>query len=222
MSKVLKELAAIVSKVEERDEGIEDALREAAYQLQARQFLYRYKSRHRKHYEVILRHQDYFIVLMDAMNYDLVITEDRGYIGVLPRTFARRMSLNSTLLLFAMRFIYDQELIAFNAEDDGCVQVTLEDFDTRCRQFTKREVARSLADFKQQLEPFVQMGVVDVGPDVALPEIERVKIYPSITALLSGDMLRRVEVYLRAEDVETQPAANDDNDEAEEKPVSAG
>lgn len=54
------------------------------------------------------------------------------------------------------------------------------------------------------------MGVADVGPDDALPEIERVKIYPSITALLSGDMLRRVEVYMRAEDIETRPAENDD------------
>ncbi len=61
------------------------------------------------------------------------------------------------------------------------------------------------------------MGVADVGSDDALPEIERVKIYPSITALLSGDMLRRVEVYLRAEDVETRPAENDDNNEADGK-----
>lgn len=213
MSKVLKELAAIIRNAEDRDEDIEDKLREAAYQLQTRQFLYRYKVRHRKHYELILTYPDYFLSLMDAMNYDLVIAEERGYIGVLPRTFARRMSLNSTLLLFALRFIYDQELTRFNADDDGSVQITLEDFDTRCRQFTKREVAKSLSDFKNQLEPFVQIGVAEVGPDDNLPEIERVKIYPSITALLSGNMLKQVEVYIRADhDIDTRAAINDDDD----------
>lgn len=213
MSKMLKELAAIVRNVEDRDEEIEKKVREAAYQLQNRQFLYRHKVRHRKHYELILAYQDYFLSLMDAMNYDLVITEERGYIGILPRSFARRMSLNTTLLLFAMRFIYDQELTAFNAEDDGSVQITLEDFDTRCRQFTKRDVAKNLSDFKHQLEPFVRIGVVEVGSDENRPEIERLKIYPSIAAILSGDMLKQVEVYMRAEDVNTQDAGEDEKSE---------
>ena len=214
MSKLLKELAAIVRNAEDRDEEIEDKVREAAYQLQSRQFLYRHKVRHRKHYELVLAYSDYFLSLRDAMNYELVITEERGYIGILPRSFARRMSLNSTLLLFAMRFIYDQELTAFNAEDDGSVQITLEDFETRCRQFTKRDVAKSLSDFKHQLEPFVQIGVVEVGADENRPEIERLKIYPSIAALLSGDMLKRVEVYIRAEDVDTKDISDDDESEA--------
>ena len=214
MSKILKELAAIVRTAEDRDEEIEDKVRNAAYQLLNRQFLYRHKVRHRKHYELILAYPDYFVSLVDAMNYDLVISEERGYIGVLPRSFARRMSLNSTLLLFAMRFIYDQELTAFNAEDNGSVQITLEDFDTRCRQFTKRDVAKNLSDFKHQLESFVRIGVVEVGVDEDMPEIERVKIYPSITALLSGDMLKQMEVYVRAEDIDTQDVSDDDESEA--------
>ena len=214
MSKILKELAAIIRKAEDREEEIEDKVREAAYQLHNRQFLYRHKVRHRKHYELVLAYSDYFISLMDAMNYDLVISEERGYIGILPRSFARRMSLNNTLLLFAMRFIYDQELTAFNAEDDGSVQITLEDFDTRCRHFTKRDVAKNLSDFRNQLEPFMRIGVVEVGADENRPEIERVKIYPSIAALLSGDMLKQVEVYVRAEDVDTQDASDDDESEA--------
>ncbi len=213
MSKVLKELAAIVNKAEEREEGIEDALREAAYQLQARQFLYRSKGRHKRFYELIIQHQNYYITLMDALNFDLVIMEDRGYAGILPRTFARRMSLDSTLLLFTLRFIYDQELTAFNAEDNGTVQVTLEDFETRCKQLTRRDIARSEADLKKQLEVFTRIGIAEVGPDDDMPEITRVKINPSITALLTGDMLKRVEVYLRAEDIETQPTANDDRGE---------
>lgn len=214
MSKMLKELAAIVRSAEDREEEIEDKVREAAYQLQSRQFLYRHKVRQRKHYELILAYPDYFISLMDAMNYEMVISEERGYIGVLPRSFSRRMSLNSTLLLFVMRFIYDQELTAFKAEDDGSVQITLEDFDTRCRQFTKRDVAKNLSDFRHQLEPFVRIGVVEVGPDENRPEIERVRIYPSIAALLSGDMLKQVEVYVRAEDVDTQDVSDDDESEA--------
>jgi hypothetical protein len=53
-----------------------------------------------------------------------------------------------------------------------------------------------------------------VGSDENMPEIERVKIYPSITALLSGDLLKQVEVYIRADDVDTQVASDDDESEA--------
>lgn len=204
MSKKLKDFSILVKRAEDLGEDIEEALRQAAYQLQSRQFLYQRKGRHRRHYDMILRHQDYYLALMDALDFDMVINEERGYVGVLPRSFARRMSLNSTLLLFTLRYIYDEELIGFNAEDDGCVQVTLEDFEIRCKQFTKRDVAKSAPELKNLLETFIHAGVVEVGPDEEFPEIERIKIYPSITSLLSGDMLQRVEVYMRAEDVDTQ------------------
>ena len=54
--------------------------------------------------------------------------------------------------------------------DDGSVQVTLEDFDVRCQQFTRRDVAKTLSDFRSQLEQFVRIGVVELGPDENRPE----------------------------------------------------
>lgn len=206
MAKELRDLSRVIEKAEQEYNDIDPGvvLREAAYQILARQFLYRHKGRHRKHYEMIVRHQHYFISLLDALNFDLEINEERGYVGILPRDFYRRMSLHATLLLFALRYIYDQELMGFKADEEGCVQTTLEDFDTRCQQLTKRELAKSLPELKNLLDPFTRIGVVDVGPDEERPEIERVKIFPSITALLSGDMVKRTELYMRAEDIKTQ------------------
>jgi len=217
MIKMLKDMAALVNKAgDDKDmEELEERLRNAAYQLQARQFLYRKKGRHRNHYETVVKYQDYFLSLMDAMNHDLEINEERGYVGILPRSLARRLSLDRTLLLFALRYIYDQELMGFNAEDDGAVKVTLDDFEMRCNQFTKRVIAKSAGELKALMEPFIHTGVVELGQDEDKPEIERIKINPSITALLSGDMLQRVEVYMRAEDIETQPEDEEENQNEE-------
>lgn len=219
MIKTLKDMAALVNKAGDDDDSdeLEERLRDAAYQLQARQFLYRKKGRHRSHYETVVKYQDYFISLMDAMNHDLEINEERGYVGILPRTLARRISLDQTLLLFTLRYIYDQELMGFNAEDDGTVKVTLDDFEMRCNQFTKRVIAKSAGELKTLMAPFTHAGVVELGQDEDKPEVERIKINPSITALLSGDMLQRVEVYMRAEDIDTQPE-DEEEDQGEETP----
>lgn len=211
MSGILKELAVLVKKAEDEnpDEDHESIIRQASYQLQARQFLYRSKGRHRHHYETVIRYQEYFISLLDALNYDLEINEERGYVGILPREFVYRMSLNSTLLLFTLRYIYDEELMSFNSDESGAVSLTLDDFEMRSRQFTSRDLAKSSAELKNLLNDFIHIGIVEVGKDENEPEIERIKIYSSITSILSGDMLQRVDVYLRSEDICT--TLNEDN-----------
>jgi hypothetical protein len=217
MMKILKDMAVLVNKAGDAEdmEELEYNLRDAAYQLQARQFLYRNKGRHRVCYETVVKYQDYFLSLMDAFNHDLEINEERGYVGILPRILARRLSLDKTLLLFTLRYIYDQELMAFNADDNGSVKITLDDFEMRCNQFTRRVIAKSASELKNLMEPLIHAGVVEIGLDEDKPEIYRLKINPSITALLSGDMLKRVEVYMRAEDIDTQPE-EDDEEQSEE------
>ena len=217
MIKMIKDMSALLNNAGDAEdmEELEERLRNAAYQLQGRQFLYRKKGRHRIHYETVIKYQDYFLSLMDALNHDLEINEERGYVGILPRDLARRLSLDKTLLLFTLRYIYDQELMAFNADDEGRVSVTLDDFEIRCNQFTKRVIAKSASELKSLMEVFVHVGIVEIGQDEDKPEIERIKINPSITTLLSGDMLKRVEVYMRAEDIDTR-LVEDDEEQSEE------
>lgn len=195
------ELKLLLSKYEDVDE---DELKAAASALLSRQFLYRMKGRHRKYFEIVTRFQTYFYNLMDAVGHQLLVEEDRGFVGIVPVNYTRMMSLDETLLLFAIRFFYDEEISAFNANEDGSVSISLEDFEVRYERFTQRPLPRSKGDFQQLIGHFVRYGIVEYGPDENTPEIERVRILPSITALLTGDVTKRIEVYMRASDIETQ------------------
>lgn len=114
------------------------------------------------------------------------------------------MSLNETLLLFALRFCYDEEVSTFNSNEDGSVDILMEDFEIRYAKFTQRELPRLKGEFEQLMSHFARHGIAEYGSDEYKPEIERVRILPSITVLLTGDITKRIEVYMRASDIDTQ------------------
>ena len=198
---MLTELRVLVGKNEDIDEG---KLKAAAAELLSCQFLYRTKGRQRKHFEIVTRFQSYFYNLMDAVGYQLLVEETHGFVGIVPIDYRRKMSLNETLLLFALRFFYDEEISAFKGNEDGSVDISMEDFEIRYTRFTQRELPRLKGEFQQLVSHFVRHGIVEYGPDENTPEIERVRILPSITVLMSGDVTKRIEAYMRASDIDTQ------------------
>ena len=193
----LKHLLNKYDDVEESD------LKQAAYALLSHQFLYRQKGRHRKHFEIINRFQPYFYNLMETINFRLVGPEERGFVGILPLDYGRYMKLEETLVLFSLRFIYDEEINNFKANDDGSVDVAVDDYEIRYEQFSHRHLPRTKADFERLLAPFIQYGVIEYGADETTPEIMRLRILPSIATLLTGDVVKRIEVYLKAADIKT-------------------
>ena len=204
--------------IERNDDVEEDDVKKAAYVLQNSQFLYESRPRQRKHYDVIVRFQHYYADLMDAVNLQLIVNEPQGFVGVLPKEYMRRMRLDETLFLLTLRYVYDEEVTAFHANDDASVYVSLDDLELRYTQLTQREFPKTKSDFEAWTRPLEQNSIIEVGADENQPEIQRIKILPSIAALLSGDALKQMEVYLRAEDVPMEgPDAEAVNEETEEE-----
>lgn len=140
--------------LQRQDELDEESLKQAACNLLARQFLLRRRVRHRRHYDVVVQCIPYFTNLLDALNYQLVVNEDRGYVGIIPKDYIRRMSLDETLLMFAFRYLYDDAIISYTANEDATVDISIEDFELRYREFTTRELPRTKREFAALLEPF--------------------------------------------------------------------
>jgi hypothetical protein len=120
------------------------------------------------------------------------------------------MSLDETLLMFAFRYLYDDAIISYTANEDATVDISIEDFELRYREFTTRELPRTKREFAALLEPFTRSGVIEYGQDEDHPEIERIRILPTVTALLSGDATQQIEIYLKAEDVDTADSEEDE------------
>lgn len=206
---MIAEMQKLLSRNEDIDEA---ALKEAAYHLLARQFLLRAKPRHRRHYETIVRFSRYYQNLMDAFNHRLIIDENRGYAGILPLDFTWRMSLLETLVLLSLRYLYDEAVNNFAANGDGTVEISVVDFEMRFQHFAKRDLPQNKGDFAELIAPFVRFGVLEYGPDADRPEIDRLRILPTITTLLDADAVGLIENYLKAEDVDTSA---EDAEEAE-------
>jgi hypothetical protein len=215
---VLNELKRII---ERNDDIEEDDIKKAAYILQNSQFLYESRPRQRKHYDVIVRFQHYYADLMDAVNMQLVVNEPQGFVGAMPKEFLRRMRLEETLFLLTLRYVYDEEVTAFHANEDASVYVSLDDLELRYTQLTKREFPKTKSDFEAWTRPLEQNNIIEVGVDENQPEIQRIKILPSIAVLLSGDALKQMEVYLRAEDVPMDGPGDEGVEEESEVEESA-
>ena len=195
------ELKVLLSKHEDIDA---DKLKAAAAELLSCQFLYRVKNRQRKHFEIVTRFQSYFYNLMDAVGHQLLVEETHGFVGIIPNDYNRKMSLDETLLLFTLRFLYDEEISAFKGNEDGSVDISMEDFEVRYTRFTQRELPQQKGEFKQLMSHFARHGIAEYGAYENTPEIGRVRILPSITVLLTGDVTKRIEAYMRASDIDTQ------------------
>ncbi|MEW8523832.1 MAG: DUF4194 domain-containing protein [Candidatus Thiodiazotropha endolucinida] len=212
---MIKDLKTLLDADEELDEA---ELKQTAQMLLARQFLLRHKPRHRRHYDRVVRYQKYYRNLMDALNHQLVINENHGYVGITPDDFVYRMKLEETLILLALRYIYDEELNAFNLEDDGSVLVSVEDFEDRYLQLTQRDMPKTSTVFREYLKDFANHGILDTEQDELDPRVVRIRIYPTISELLSGNMIERVAGYLMAEDVPVvEKLAEEEREEQEQE-----
>ena len=193
---MLSELKNLLARNEDVEE---ETLKQAAYALLSQQFLHRARPRQRKQYETVVRFQTYFINLMHANNQQLAINENHGYVGIIPQDYTRRMKLEETLFLLTLRYIYDEEINAFHAHDDGSVDISIEDLQVRYQQLTKRDLPYHKMELDAWTQPLVQLGIIDSGNDPTLPEIYRIKILPSITAVLNADALTMLEMYTKAD-----------------------
>jgi len=195
---MLQELKTILNRNEDIEE---DVLKNAGYALLSQQFLHRKHPRSRKYYELISRFHNYFKNLADAMGYELVVDETYGYAGVVPQYYVSRMKLDEALLLLVMRQIYDEEIIAFHANEDGSVLVAVDDLELRYKQLTNRDLAKTKGEFDQLTDGLRRKGIINIDADPDNSQQLVVSILPSITAVVNNKSIDNIRVYLRAEDV---------------------
>jgi len=210
---MLNDLSSLLKR---NDDVTEEELQHAAYALLSRQFLHHNKPRQRKQYNHIVRFQKYFSYLMTATNHDLVINENQRYVGIVPQDYINRLRIDETLFLLSLRAIYDEEIIAFHANDDGSINISLDDFEMRYEQLTGRILPKVHAELESIMKQFQHFGVIEYGPDEDRPEFKRILILPTIAALLSGEAIKRIEIYLKDDNVSFENPDNNEEDESEE------
>lgn len=207
------DISSMTRSVLSKDENLEEEqLKEAAYQLLSSQFLLREKNRHRRHFNVIVANQKYFQRLMEATNNRLLVAEDQGFIGITPENYTRRMSINETLILLTLRYLYDEEINNFNSNRNGSVDITVKDFGLKYQALTNRELPRNKSDFIALLEPFVRCGVLEQGKDEDHGDVWRLHLYPTIATLVNGEALKLIEIYMKDDGIETESVSDDEND----------
>ena len=216
---MIKDMKILIDADEEADDT---DLRLTAHMLLAKQFLLEGKQKQRSHFDRVLRYQKYYRDLMDALNHRLVINENRGYVGIVPEVFINPMKLEEALILLALRYIYDEELNAFNLEEDGSVLVSFEDFADRYIQITKREMPKQLTVFQGYLKGFESHGILYVEKDKSDPPVERIRICPTISELLGGNAIEKLAGYLMAKGVQVTEKPDFEEDETESNDSDKG
>jgi len=195
-----------------RNEDInEEDVKHATYALMNRQFLHHAKPRHRAQYDLIVRFQKYFGQLMDAANYHLIINEHQRYVGIVPQDYVHRLKVEDTIYLLVLRAIYDEEIVAFKGNDDGSVDIALDELEMRYTQLTDKPMPDKIYELEKIFLPLQHFGIIEIGNDDDRPEFRRVRILPTITAVLSGEAVERIKLYLKVDNISLN--SNDDSEE---------
>ena len=203
---MLQELKSLLNRNEDLEEEI---MHNAAYALLNQQFLRRSNPRQRKYYEVVTRFKPYFTNLTEAMGYELAVEEVYGYAGVIPHFYSRRMKLDETLFLLVMRYMYDEEVNSFHANDDGSVVISVDDAELRYKQLTNRDLAKTKGEFEHLSGGLRRRGIINVEENPDNLHQLFITIYPSITAVINSKAIDNIRLYLRAEDINIDQVAEE-------------
>ncbi|MCY4265725.1 MAG: hypothetical protein OXE78_12855, partial [Gammaproteobacteria bacterium] len=79
---------------------------------------------------------------------------------------------------------------------------------------------RTSTAFREYLKDFANHGILDTEQDEFDQRIVRIRIYPTISELLSGNMIEKVAGYLMAENMPV--VEKSEEDEIEEKDPEQG
>lgn len=192
----------------------EEALREAASALLARQFLFLYRPRDRDAYRVVANHFDYYRNLFDALGWSLHRDDDFGFVGLLPaetENFAR-LKLVETLFVLCLRLLYEEGMDRFEVRE-GCVYAEAEDLLGRYETLLKRK-RPGLTEMRAILSRLARFGLLETEERGAEELLPRLRILPTIRVITDAKVMERLGAYL-PEDAADEPAVEDEASEAE-------
>ncbi len=176
----------------------EDDFKKAAQELLSKQFLMRTKVTSKRSYDLVVRYQKYFTNLMDTTNHELIVNETDGYVGVIPSNFITRMRLEETLIILVMSLLYGEKFLAQEQEDDNSVILTIEEYEDRYQQVTKRELPNK-SEFKELCKRFCELSLIELNNNIEDSAAVFIRIYPTITDMLGGNALEQLAGYVMAD-----------------------
>lgn len=159
---MLAELEDIVAKATGAGRDTLDRdMRAVARALLDRQFVYSDDHQGKARYELVRRHRSYFADLFDALGYDLVLDEREQVAGIVSQagTAPRRMTVNESLFLVALRAIHEERVRTFLLKEGGRCETTLGEIWTLVEERTGRQ-RPSAARCRQLVEQFRRNGLV--------------------------------------------------------------
>lgn len=193
---MLAEFEEITSRAEGpgRDR-LDVEMRNAARALIDRQFIFSDDFQGRRRFELIRRHRSYFESLFDALGFDLLVDDREQMVGIVSQsgTSARRMTLNESLFLVALRVVYEERVKAFDMKEAGRCDTTLAEVWGLVEERSGRE-RPSAPKCRAIAEAFARNGIVRMGD--TLPEGDiALEIRPVIARAASAETANAIERY---------------------------
>lgn len=202
-------------------ESIDRDLRAAARALLDRQFVYSDDHQGKARFEIVRRHRAYFSDLFDALGYDLVVDEREQVAGIVSQSGAapRRMTVNESLFLVALRAIHDERVRTFLLKEGGRCETTLGEVWTLIEERTGRQRPSS-ARCRQLVEHFRRNGLVRDMED--LPDGDLLlEVRPAIARAVTAATAEALEQWAegghasRGDPLDGDTPANEETEEAE-------
>lgn len=179
----------------------------AADLLLSRQFIYRGDHGHSRAAETVLANRAYFEDLMLATGRRLEVDVRIGMVGTVPiEARGQRLRLDETMLLLALRFVYEEGIPA-RLNDTAEVQATTEEIVAKLEELSRRP-RPEWKRLREMLDLFEGRGLVRTGEDVGEDDRNRIlTLRPALLHAAGPDWIRRLEDFAAESGVRARSAA---------------
>lgn len=180
----------------------------AADLLLTRQFIYRGDHGHSRAAETILANRSYFENLMLATGRRMEVDGRIGMVGTIPIDVrGERLRLDETMLLLALRFVY-QEGIPARLDEAAEVQATTEEILSKLEELSRRK-RPEWKRLREVLDLFDRRGLTRTGDEVEDDDRNRiVTLRPGLLHAAGPDWVRRLEEFAAEAEARARSAQN--------------
>lgn len=174
-------------------------MRETAYRLLTRQFIYRSDHGQTEHYDRIVRHQEHFQATAHLVGLRLLVQQGEELVGVTHdlegvRPFVR---VDDAIMLLLLRHLYEERAHSVSLNDQRCAEVTSLDIEMELQNMVGRDLAARKGQFRTLMAPLEARGLVKVGEDTNEGEAIEVLIRPAIKYVIDDNYIARLRTYCR-------------------------
>jgi len=183
---MLRELERLVEKHQEFGFSMSD-FEDAASALRKRQFLWADMRGQRKHYDLVVRCRDYFEDLFGAFGDTLIIDNQFGYCGFIPRHSKPSLNRLQTIYLLILAKLHDAEsrkACTENGRSQPSPGLLIDEY----TQITEREKPKR-QETMEALRRLEKQSVIQLGNIDEQSELPMITIMPNIHRVVNSQFL---------------------------------